>query len=259
MYTTFSLKLSGFRESPSVTEYKTKGNTIAVLQGIKLDKLLPQYTDNGIIDGTGLADEWFKDIQTDVFISYSHNDLELAQIIAGFLEKELGLKVFLDGYFWGSADSLIEKLDEKHSRNDNGSFNYNKCLLTSSHIHSMLSVAIMKVMDKAEMVLFLNTKESIPAAKDTISKTYSPWIYEELMFTQLLKRKIPKRFLKIDETFSYREDDLKVAYRVPVDSLKVLTWEQITEWNRKAAAAKKNGTAALDVLYDMVLPRREKH
>ena len=92
MYTTFSLKLSGFRESPSVTEYKTKGNTIAVLQGIKLDKLLPQYTDNGIIDGTGLADEWFKDIQKP-HLQKQYNRIHKKY---GYVDKKLFAKVIFN-------------------------------------------------------------------------------------------------------------------------------------------------------------------
>lgn len=41
---------------------------------------------DGSIDGTNLSDKWFQKIQSDIFISHSHNDENLAYALAGWLK-----------------------------------------------------------------------------------------------------------------------------------------------------------------------------
>lgn len=45
---------------------------------------------DGSIDGTNLSDEWFQKIQSDIFISHSHNDENLAYALAGWLKDTFG-------------------------------------------------------------------------------------------------------------------------------------------------------------------------
>lgn len=133
---------------------------------------------------------WFPIDDYDVFLSYSHDDEELALLFAGFLNYQFGLKVFIDELFWGSADTLLRKLDDKYCKNNNGNYDYNKRNFTTTHVHAMLSTAIAKTINSSECIIFLNSEKSTYKVKEEVDKdrTLSPWIYEEIFFTRLLVR-----------------------------------------------------------------------
>ena len=108
-----------------------------------------------VLDGKKLSESWFKTIESDVFISHSHNDAELAYALAGWLKKEFNLDVFLDEVVWGSADDLLRKLDKEYCyQPETSTYNYMKRNFTTSHVHAMLSTAIQSVMDNSEAVFF---------------------------------------------------------------------------------------------------------
>ena len=56
------------------------------------------------------------------------------------------------------------------------------------HVHMMLSTALSMMIDKVECLFFLNTPNSI-LPSDSISKTYSPWIYYEIAATKYIQKK----------------------------------------------------------------------
>ena len=60
-----------------------------------------------IIDGNKIEDELFKKQRADIFISYSHNDVDLVKTFAGWINKKFGLTVFFDEAKWGKADDLL--------------------------------------------------------------------------------------------------------------------------------------------------------
>ena len=64
------------------------------------DSILERYVKGEIHYGSALAEEWFKIIKSDIFISHSHNDQELALVLAGWLKDKFNLKVFLDEVIW---------------------------------------------------------------------------------------------------------------------------------------------------------------
>ena len=57
----------------------------------------------------------------------------------------------------------------------------------------MLTAAIMRIMDLSEVVIFVNTSNSVPILENTISGakecTLSPWIYEEVLLTEILRKR----------------------------------------------------------------------
>ena len=82
--------------------------------------------ENGVISGEEFTNSWFPTENYDVFLSYSHDDEDIALIVAGLLKSEFKLKVFIDELFWGSADQLLRKLDNKYCKNEEGNYDYKK-------------------------------------------------------------------------------------------------------------------------------------
>ncbi|MBR3022513.1 MAG: hypothetical protein IKH59_09150 [Bacteroidaceae bacterium] len=76
-----------------------------------------------VIDGDALKNYIFptgEEGNYDVFISYSHNDKDDAIFLTLWLEQKCGLRVFLDYYVWGSADSLLKDIDDYYCKQKNG-------------------------------------------------------------------------------------------------------------------------------------------
>ena len=219
----------------------------------KLDRLLRDVIVNGTIDGTKLTEEYFPVLRRDVFLSYSHNDQDLAYSIAGMLNSYFGLSVFIDFLFWGSADSLLREIDNKFClKSDGETYSYEKRNFSTSHVHTMLTSAIMKAMDQAEIIIFLNTPESAPNLKKAIDNngydeyTLSPWIYEEILLTTMLKEtdwEVYRRN-RLDEgiALEHFEKRLQIKYKLPKEKLIPLTLEDIYDWYDKYEKRKKSGT-----------------
>lgn len=214
------------------------------LQTCSKAELVKFTSTTGIIDGSGLSDDWFQTIQSDVFISHSHNDADLAFALAGWLKKQFELDVFMDESIWGSADALLRTIDDEYCwQPKSETYSYKKRNLTTSHVHAMLSTAIYSVMDKTEVVFFLNTSESIPKIGDTIEEnseyTLSPWIYQELMATKLLRKTdwLEYRNRTALEHAQYIKESadlkLKITYKTPLSELKILDKDALLRWKDK--------------------------
>ncbi|MDH4420632.1 hypothetical protein QEZ44_04020 [Bacillus cereus] len=233
----------------------------------KIEKELNAFLESdGSIDGTRLQNSWFPLIEADIFISHSHNDFEEAFKLAGFLKRTFGLTVFLDSCVWGSADALLKKIDDKYCLNPSGStYCYEDRNYSTSHVHMMLSSAISSMIDRCECLLFLNTPNSI-STKDVIDKkTNSPWIYSEIVMSQLIRKKDPKRMIK-KAVFEYQEsgmetkDQLSITYDLNTRHLKALNFDDLIKWKNEyekltfpyetANGYKINSIHALDVLYN---------
>lgn len=154
------------------------------------------YITNGKIDARKIQSNVFPSVSADVFISHSHNDEELAKRLAGYLENELGLTCFLDGRVWGSADGILQEIDEdycaKHRYPDHTIYSYSLRNLSTSYVHVMLSNALMQVMDACKFIFFLNTPASIDSESAVNDpETNSPWLYLELSILKYMQRKYP--------------------------------------------------------------------
>ena len=126
MYTPFNLKIDLtdiiLLSSKELREYTKTGCERKQLIESEIGSNLKEYVKDGVIDGSKLSDEWFKTIKSDVFISYSHNDEEIAMVLSGYLEKEFGLNIFVDSFFWGSADALLKDIDDTYCKKDCGEY-----------------------------------------------------------------------------------------------------------------------------------------
>lgn len=229
-----------------VETYKKYGNQLKNdLESSFAEILAKAIDENGVISGETFIDTWFPTDKYDVFLSYSHNDEELALIFAGFLKYQFGLKVFIDELFWGSADQLLRELDNKYCKNDKGNYDYYKRNFTTTHIHAMLSTAIARTIDNSEIIIFLNSEKSTYKLKEEVEKerTLSPWIYEEIFFTSVIQEK--KWYEHRDENqLNERADfqkSMQVSYLLPDEHLIPLDSDDLYSWSKRWANRKKKG------------------
>lgn len=174
------------------------------------------------LDASALEKDWFPSIDVNVFISHSHNDQDFAVAFAGWLYHFFGITSFIDSCVWGYADDLLKMIDEEYcvsKRNDDGSvgtYSYKKRNQSTAHVHMILNTALLKMIDKTECLIFLNTPNSI-LLDDVINDTAtsSPWIYSELMFSRMCsKRKLSEYRQSLQHGAIFEHTDLKVKYEV---------------------------------------------
>lgn len=166
--------------------YKITSYSISCLSGIKVlsedyasdyqecnqaikdesEKIVRQQT----IDGTELQELWFPVDELgkfDVFISHSHRDMDnLVVPFASWLYSHLGLRCFIDSQFWQYSDELLKILDDYYDwQPESKTYNYKIRNFTTSNIHIMLSMALMKMMNKTETVIFIDSDNSVQYKK----------------------------------------------------------------------------------------------
>lgn len=222
-----------------------------------IKNLLREVIDCGTIDGTALTEQYFPTFHRDVFLSYSHNDSDMAYMVAGMLSACFGLTVFIDSLFWGSADELLKEIDNEYCyQNDSKTYSYEKRNFSTSHVHAMITSSILKAMDQSEVIIFLNTSNSVPDIAQAIGDggydyTLSPWIYEEILFTTMLKEidwETYRREWRIDESVDIFAKSLNIAYKLPKENLIPLTIDDIEEWIDKYNSRKVDWEFDLDVI-----------
>lgn len=160
---------------------------------------------NGVVDGDELQKYVFptgRNGDYDAFISHSHNDKEAAVILASFLTSCCGLKVFLDSYVWKSADGLLRHIDDLYCKQDDGNYNYKRRNFSTSHVHAMLSMAIMDIIDKTDCCIFIDSKHSIALhnlKNSNKAQTLSPWLFEEIFMMKSLPRHLRRHLGELKE------------------------------------------------------------
>lgn len=223
----------------------------------KVSKTLKDYllSKNGALSGLEIEKEWFPQINIDIFLSHSHKDQKSVISFAGWLNKTFNLNVFVDSGLWGNSAELLKEIDDEYCKNENKlSYSYEKRNYSTSHVHMMLAMSLAKVMDKAEITLFLNTDNTIKPVSDTINKsTSSPWIYTELVFTSLIQKKVPRRELlkSIDEDIMFENRNLEIEHNVQeyINKLVPLTEDNLKLWEKKYNEASGSKEHPLDYLY----------
>lgn len=165
-------------------------------------KILEACTHDGVIDGSDLSSLNFpfdqdenNPIHYDVFISYSHNDEQYARYLYWFLTSQCKLSVFLDSTIWHSADALLKAIDDAYCINTSSrTYSYQKRNYSTSHVHTLLSMAMLTTIERSECFIFIESENST-TLKDGLSDcSLSPWIYQESMFADVLPRVKPSRF-----------------------------------------------------------------
>lgn len=217
-----------------IEKWKKQGEHIKAELQQQVEEILSEVTNSeGVISGEELSKTWFPVENKDVFLSYSHKDEETALIIAGILKDVFGLNVFIDALVWGSADGLLKAIDDVYCMKVNGSYSYEKRNFSTSHVHAMLMTSIMRAMDQAEVIFFLNTSNSTYKLKDGFSDehTLSPWIYGEITCATLLREKSWElhRNKSMNENAQF-EKRLNVAYPLKMDGFTEISFMTLVEW-----------------------------
>ena len=198
---------------------------------------------DGIIEGDTLKDTYFpsdlfEGSNSDVFISHSHNNEEEAHLLAAWLKNYKNLSCFVDSFAWGSADQLLKEIDDKYCyRKHSKTYDYNKRNFTTSHVHAILSMALLDTILRSKYCIFIESTESVPLNSGLKKKTLSPWLYEEIKFMQLLQ---PKRETKLfSEGLQKAIVDCKIAYDVTdISQFPFLDYKDFANFN--------NGSLLLD-------------
>lgn len=254
MYKGFNLELDLKRDDAFEEYYKIGHyNYLKIQKPIQKKLNIFIYPDKGI-DGTKLEQNWFPEFETDIFISHSHMDKDLAIALSGWLIKEHNITSFVDSCLWGYSKNLLRSINRDYSWSDKTKniFSYEKVNFASSHVNMMLSNALSLMIDKSECFILLNTPDSIKAYKD-VNKTESPWIYSEIFMSKLLCGKKPKRFIgklhESTESFSKGLDrpNLRIDYDLDISHLKKIEFNSfVKKWGNKNY---NNKYEALDNLY----------
>ncbi len=224
MYKRYKLKKTIELEN-LVKEYSSYGKVIMEEQRCNINKELDDYINQqGYIDMSQISEDWFPEVDCDVFLSHSHKDDILVTGLVGFFHKCFNLKVFVDSYVWGYCNDLLKQLDNKYCRTENSFYDYDKRNYSTAHVHMMLSTSLSSMINRAECIIFLETENSLDAKNIIENGTSSPWIYYELITTKLTQLIFPKRITpeKRSELLAFSEN-FKPMYRGNTSHLENLT------------------------------------
>lgn len=248
MYRGFNIKDIKFDDGRSLYD-------IGKAQSVEHNKAIAQELNrfilgNGKIDGTKMQSNWFPTIEADIFLSHSHKDLDLAITLAGWLRSRFGLNTFIDSSVWGYSNDLLKQIDNDYCKTGDNLYSYDRRNFSTSHVHMMLASALTMMIDKTEVLFFLNTPLSL-SADDIKHKTMSPWIYFELTTSRFIRKPIPERRIQKVITEAYaiiKKAELNIEYTVDFSDFITLGADELKAWSNGIGI---KGIETLDKLYEL--------
>lgn len=261
MFVPFKIKKSTIDAVCSGYKYNTDAITQKLKSNINFETIKQHF-----INGTQLQEEWFPtkcyDSQFQVFISHAHKDFETVSGLAGFLYKEYGLRSFIDSVYWGYIAELLLDLNNYYSsvvRDGREVFDYHTGNFLSANVHIMLSNALMRMMDACECLIFVDSDNSMKY-KLKQTTTPSPWIFEEIGFSQCLRINIPSRYkgkvvVNLNESqdqstirmFSTEQEPRRANFDYQIN---LKDFKELTDLDLVAYKDKLDGTKLLDRWYN---------
>jgi hypothetical protein len=211
---------------------------------------------DGSIDVESMKNDWFPEIDANVFISHSHKNRDTAIALSGWLYTSFKLRSFVDSCIWGYANDLLKLVDDEYCYNtETQTYSYARRNNSTSHIHMVLSTALNMMINRAECIIFLNTPEAI-CANDAIrkSRTYSPWIYSEIAITQLIEKRSKEEHRGIIKTATEviaESKQLRFSYPVNLSHLVDINVGTLEKWKSKCQI--KTYRYPLDALYELTV------
>lgn len=190
-----------------------------------------------------VQEDWFPELRIDVFLLHQWIDDGLQFAFVGWLYDTFGLRCMIDSYIWGNARKLTDEYNcaysnRKKKQNGNEVFDYGCGIRVSNHIISMLHIASIKMMDKAEAVILFNTDEDRDIYENkTLSKRYLPWVYTEMVNVQNLRRK---------PLTVYRKYYIENTKNIISDKTENISEDELENWENEYSYGDRH---PLDVLY----------
>ena len=158
--------------------------------------LLEMISANSTIEASEIWNNWFPEIEADVFISHSSKDYSIAKKLSKWLLDSFNIKSFIDSDIWGHSNALLKEIDNLYCLNpDSETYCYEKRNLSTAHVHMILSYAITRMIEKTECFIFIETHNSL-SIDGNMSGISSPWIFHELSIADTIELKMPNRQLK---------------------------------------------------------------
>jgi hypothetical protein len=204
-----------------------------------------------------LTADWFPQINSDIFISHSHEDYEDVVALTGWLHKNFGISAFIDECLWGFCEDLLRLIDKKYCLTPDGEYyDYQKRNYSTSHVYMMLTASLFDMIDRTQCLFFYNTPNSI-IPKDIFSsteQTLSPWIFTEIEMTKLVKTRTPEEHRQMQKAIMesaeryFSREELKIEYNVDLSHLIMLDSDFMCNWAEQKFYGDKD--AALDYLYE---------
>lgn len=154
---------------------------------------------NGELSAKELADGLFPEKKPHIFISHSSRDVRHAIKLANTLYDNYRIISFIDSQFWGHIDKALKKMHDDYCLSSNKvTYDYTKSNNLLSHMHAILSMALLRVMDNSDSVIFIESDNSVlnhiknkaidPTKQiNNVIKTASPWISSEVSFANTLR------------------------------------------------------------------------
>lgn len=244
MYRGFSLDVDEASINKLIPEYRWHLYNPKFVNSDRTQNIWDALTENIVlehsIDVDKLQSDWFPTIKSDVFLSHSHKDIELAKKISYLLNK-IKLSTFIDSEVWGYSDDLVKQIKEKYYGHVD-SLTHNRIV---AHVNIMLASALTKMMNNTECVIFLNTPNSIiPDKYSDSKKTTSPWIYHELFISSVLPVNPP---LRKSRPHSVVNEATQILYTPPLEHLTDLVDSDFNRWIDEVE--RNSFYHSLDVLY----------
>jgi len=256
MYCGYNLKFLSegcFDDLYFADSFYEEGQTRYIEYKEQIEKTLNNFAiQKGVLDGSAIQKNWFPQIRADIFISHARSDSRTAIIFSEILQNCFNLSSFIDSCVWGYANDLLRLIDDKYCL-DSGeqTYDYTKRNFSTSHVHLMLTTALMMMIDNCECVFFLDTPNSVNTRDVIKQRTQSPWIYSEINISRLIKRRLPQR--KLQESLqksSVEAFSMGIEYELDTSHFMELTEGEFLEWDEQC-----NGeNHSLDILYELVPP-----
>ena len=221
------------------------------------------FKDKNILDAKQIMNKFFPQYNRfDIFLSHSHNNINLALTIAGILKEEFHLNVFVDSIVWRNCTDLLRSIDKIYCRKKDGLYDYNRRNYSTSHVYLILMNSLNMMIDECEALFFLNTPDSICIKDnlnniDDLDKTLSPWIFSELQTSEIIRKKVPERLLsKETRLFSENKNLIPInesyqfwiEYEAKLDHLTEMSQDDFLKWIN---GNYNNPNSALDSLYEI--------